>query len=115
MKKFYIVVTFVFAALFSCFICFGCSKDKESDTCTIYGTVFERNGDPVRAAEVEVSQYGNVIATTVTGNDGTYELSLTPNFQYNIALRVSAKGYSSVTKEVKVYSGQKTPIDIVLY
>jgi hypothetical protein len=65
MKK---IIYFIVAAALVC----GCSKDEK--TFQIYGTVFEGN-EPASLLELvlrEGSAYGDVVGSTITGNDGYY-------------------------------------------
>ena len=96
-----------------CMVAVGCNKegnksdDSGNSTITIYGTVTAL-GDPVPDCSIEVRQFGvgAIYSNTITGMDGTYEVTFVPRdlnldaFGADVIVEVSLYGQSLKTKRL---------------
>lgn len=105
MKKILYLTVFLFGAVAA-----GCSEDETPMFGSIYGIVSDsKTGEPLRAAEIVLSP-GNL--STITGQSGHFEFVDLEAGQYKI--QVSANGYTTNTRQIKVVPGQKSSGDISL-
>lgn len=100
MKKLLLLATTIL-----CLFAVGCNKD-EDNRIKIYGTVTAL-GEPVPDCSIDVSQFaGATYSNTITGMDGTYEVSFVPRdlnvdaFGADVVVEVSLYGQSLKTKRL---------------
>ena len=112
MKKIIYLIT---AVLILC----CCSKEtKETkETGSIYGTITNYTGEPIRAANVGLYSYdynmlGNLLTKTLTGDEGQYEFIELKSGKYYI--NVSANGYITTGDDFEVGAGKNVKLDMRL-
>lgn len=92
------------------FLAISCTKDEANPFGTIFGTVTDsQTMEPIQGAKVTLTPSGK---STVTGNDGTYELVDLEAGSYKIT--VQASGYQSTLKNITVLAGERALGDVSL-
>lgn len=116
------------ALLVLCCAMLGCGKQSEPDpevTTKIYGTVINENtGEPVQGAEIVFGIFHDVlygsdtwkrISSSVSGNDGQYEISFgkIPNIEYYERFEIRIEFHSNSYKiPIEVMEGYSHRLDI---
>jgi len=106
MKKIIYLVTAAALLFFSC-------TEKVNETGSIYGIITDKiDGEPMRAAGVELFKGENLLTKAVTGSEGNYEFNNLSNGQY--ILKVTVHGYRDIEYNVLVNSGTPARADMQL-
>lgn len=93
-----------------CLFVATCSEDETNPFGTIYGVVVDaESAEPLQGAKITLTPSGK---STVTGNDGSYELMDLEPGQYKVTAQ--ATGFRSSLKNVTVVAGERAMGDISL-
>lgn len=93
-----------------CLFMAACSEDETNPFGTIYGVVVDAEStEPLQGAKITLTPSGK---STVTGNDGSYELVDLEPGQYKVTAQ--AAGFRSSLKNVTVVAGERAMGDISL-
>lgn len=107
MKKLFILAAICLPILFT-----GCEKRVVNTDVTIYGTVFDKETfDPIQGAMVKLQPSGR---DRVTGSDGTFQFDDLDISVKQYTLFVSAEGYKSDSKTVKLDAGESSNVSFAL-
>lgn len=125
MKK----LAFLVIVALVCIMVQGCENDEKIYVAKVYGTVFDKvTGQPLPNIMVKLvkgySEYGDVCSSSVTGDDGTYEITVKKVAAYNYVektvidnawLVVEKDRYSKYVESLRdIYDGDEIKVDILL-
>lgn len=97
--------------LLSVIVLTNCSKDIESFTGNLFGTVTDRiTGEPLKGANVTLTPLGK---STLTGSDGHYGFMDIDAQEYTVT--VSKENYNTDNKNVQVNVGGDSRLDFALH
>lgn len=103
--------TILIHLLLSIFLLTNCSKDIESFTGNLFGTITDyQTGEPIKDASVTISPLGKNMKT---GSDGHYEFLDLEASQYSVS--VSKANYRTDNKNVTVVVGRDSQLDFALH
>lgn len=103
-------LTILLGLLLSISFWVGCSKDIESFTGNLFGTITDRvSGEPLKDVNVTLTPSGK---SAKTGSDGHYEFRDLESQQYSVS--VSKANYRTDNKNVMVEVGKDSRLDFAL-